>query len=355
MIYLDNAATTRPYYFARDYYNDNYWGNPNSPHKVGAMFHNRLLKAEESIKESLGVKSGHVFFCRGTSEAFDWIGQKLFHLKMYCSPYEHDCVIRNSWGTVKNPFQFTHINDDEVSFMYAHQYVNHITGRVFNIEEKARWVKDFTFGHPVFFVSDITAAIGHYPLPNNLEEYCDMLAFSGHKFNIEAGIGGFWISDRLYNHLGGNEELEDFEIHGTPNVAGAEALAAGMKFAVDNVNDYNTSYLAMMEMATKCFEENGVGARLLDFNIKKTGAINAFILDDIYANPLIQYLSSKDIYISPGHSACSANEDYRILEAMGLSNDEAKRTIRVSFCGDTRFKEVKTMIEEIKNFKEQYC
>ena len=55
MIYLDNAATTEPKIFSKDY---NYWFNSNTPY---VKEETKLLKqARQDIKDYLGTNKGYV-------------------------------------------------------------------------------------------------------------------------------------------------------------------------------------------------------------------------------------------------------------------------------------------------------
>ena len=83
-------------------------------------------------------------------------------------------------------------------------------------------------------------------------------------------------------------------------------------------------------------------------------AINAVHLPGFNADALQQYLASKQIYVSIGGSACAEKHDYRVLNAYGLSNDEASEVIRVSFGDNSSVEDVEALVEEIENFKELY-
>ena len=61
------------------------------------------------------------------------------------------------------------------------------------------------------------------------------------------------------------------------------------------------------------------------------------------------------MYISIGGSACAEKHDYRVLNAYGLSNDEASEVIRVSFGEDSSVEDVETLVDGIKEFKEKFA
>ena len=72
------------------------------------------------------------------------------------------------------------------------------------------------------------------------------------------------------------------------------------------------------------------------------------------ADVLVQYLSSKGIYVGLAHSACSADADYRVTQALGISKETAERCIRVSFSEDSTFNDIDALINGIKEFKEKF-
>lgn len=83
-------------------------------------------------------------------------------------------------------------------------------------------------------------------------------------------------------------------------------------------------------------------------------AINAIMFDDINADSLQQYLASKQIYIGIGGSACSSLHDFRVLNACGLTNDEASRVVRVSFGDETTERDIDAFVNAVVEYKEKF-
>ena len=347
MVYLDNAATTCPKFHASTY--AHYWANPNSPHKLGIEANRALNEAKERIKKSLGVKSGEVLFCRCATEAVEWL-RRQFHqygdnLYTYASPYDHDSVTNNCWD-IENVEECIAWGSLSRNCIYLHQHTNHITGTVFDIESIGKQVQSTG----AFFGSDITASLGHYSLPDNLDTFCDALWFSGRKVMCET-MGAIWLSDRLFKYLGGNAS---HMITGTPNVPGALALADAVEYAVDNVKTNAKHWELLTYHMLHQMHRQGIEAKVWNLTEPKTDAINALYLPGFNADSLVQYLSSKEIYISPGHSACSDESDYRVLEAFGLTKEEASQTVRVSFGESTSQEDIDALVKGIVEFKEMF-
>ena len=341
-VYLDWASTAPVRYFAKDYYVP---GNPNSQHSAGIKANQALNEARQRIMDCLGVKSGKVLFCRCATEAVEWLCRQFYEkdLIVECTNVEHDSVYdaATDYGKVQCLFG---------SDLFLHQYVNQITGTVYDIASIAKSVKNIS----QFFGSDFTASIGHHPIPTNLDSFCDSVWFSGHKFGCEPGIGAIWLSDRLFKYLGGEEDSRNEYglIHGTPNVSAAVAMSYAMEHAVDGLEDGNDehwrSLLGYLEIKLL---GNRIDCNIIAKDQPKTYAINALYLPNINADALTQYLSTKSIYISPGHSACADNDDYRVLESFNLTKEEASQTVRISFGESTTQEDIDALVQGIIEFK----
>lgn len=343
--YLDHASTSYPVrYFAKDYYIP---ANPNSPHALGLQANQALNEARQRIMDCLGVRSGKVLFCRCATEAVEWLCKtinkhRILKNNIVCSLYEHDSVVDSCydvWDT-----KYLNVLMDRKNLLYLHQYVNQLTGTVFPIESIGKQVQSTG----AFFGSDITASLGHYPLPENLDAFCDAVWFSGRKIQCET-MGAIWLSDRLFKYLGGDES---HMITGTPNVPGAIALSYAVEHAVENATSNWVEHRTLANKMLFDLQDEGIEARIVcDESLPKAHSINALYLPGFNGDALVNFLSSKNIYISPGHSACADNDDYRVLESFNLTKDQASQTIRVSFGEDTSTTDIDALVDGIVEFK----
>lgn len=356
-VYLDNAATAPVKFFAKDYY---VFGNAHSSHALGLQANQALNEARQRIMGCLGTKSGRVLFCRCATEAVEWLYRRFdkqhYASAILCSAYEHDsCYDIVGFGyhgqaTDKFVDLIESIEYDHTRGLYLHQYVNQLTGTRFPIESIGKQVQSTG----AFFGSDFTAAIGHYQLPDNLESFCDAVWFSGHKFGCEPGIGAIWLSDRLFKYLGGDEDSHNNYnlLHGTPNVSGAIAMGYAMEHAVVNSKVHNLMWGQLVNYMCNKLLENDVLHHIYDIeNEHKTHAINALYLPGLNSDALVQFLSSRNIFVSPCYSACVNNADYRVAEALGMTKEQASQTIRVSFNEDSSTQDIDKLIEGIVDFK----
>ena len=348
LIYLDNAATTKPKVFRNDY--NIFWMNSNSPYTKNEE-QKELEKAKNKIKNCLNLNTGYVLFFRCATEAIEWLAHNFCVSEVYCSPYEHDSVFNVSDRIMENETQIF-FNHEEYG-LYCHQLVNQITGDTWDIK-KAK--EEFVTKPNQFFGVDLTAAIGHVILPNNLEEYCDALWFSGHKFYTEKNMGCMWISNRLAEYLCATKDPRNQYglLHGTIDTQGVMMIANALEYVQNTIcYTYNPYHEFISRLITDLWIRK-IDANLITVSKNKTYAINAIHFPGINADALQTYLASKDIYIGVAHSACTDNADYRVLENMGISKEVAKDTVRISFSIDNTLHDIICLIEEIKNFKERF-
>ena len=345
-VYLDWASTAPVRYFAKDYYIP---GNPNSQHSAGLQANQALNEARQRIMDCLGVKSGKVLVGGTASQLVDNLMWRIYSLGNYNilgSVYEHDCF--NRWLD----YRFTEYPTDQISKndIVCWMMANNITGTIFPVEEIGKMCRDAG----AYYIMDAVAAIGHYPINNNLESFCDCLITSAHKYGGPQGMGCMWVSDRFAKFLGlSDDSHEEFGlIHGTPNVSAAVAMSYAMERAIDGLEDGNDEHWRSLLGYLKIkLLGNRIDCNIVAKDQPKTHAINALYLPNVNADALTQYLSTKSIYISPGHSACADNDDYRVLEAFGLTKEEASQTVRISFGESTTQEDIDALVQGIVEFK----
>lgn len=346
-VYLDTASTAPVRYFAKDCYIP---GNPNSSHAMGLQANQALNEARQRIINCLGVKSGKVLVGGTASQLVDNLMWRIYSLGNYNilgSVYEHDCF--NRWLD----YRLTEYPTDQISKndIICWMMVNNISGQVFNVEE----IGSLCHKYGAYYIMDAVAAIGHYPISNNLESFCDCLITSAHKYGGPQGTGCMWVSDRFakFLELSDDSHEEYGLIHGTPNVSAAVAMSYAMEHAIRNLDNKQKHWELYLSYLIDKLYSNGVDVNVVCREKTKTYAINALYLPNINADALTQYLSSKSIYISPGHSACSndAVEASRVLEAFGLTKQEASQTVRISFGESTTQEDIDALVQGIVEFK----
>ena len=345
MIYLDNAATTVCKFPASAY--DDIWGNANTPYKFGLNAKRAADECRERVKKCLGVKGGKVIFCSNASEAAKILCDRFYthslnNCMTVCGPYEHDSV----YDFVDlHGYQFVHHNDCTAIFQ---QWVNPVTGTIFDIHSIRQ-----ALGNDCFLCMDATAGIGKCVLTQSIVSSVDAIWFSGHKFHGPKTGGILWVSDRLSKalYLSDDSRNEYGLKHGTLDTPSFIATTYALEYTFSNSIENIWHYVELND-----YLSNRAGNRVTSSKQYANYQLDATVLIDTgyNADVLVQYLSSKGIYVGLAHSACSADADYRVTQAFGISKETAERCIRVSFSEDNTFNDIDALVDGIKEFKEKF-
>lgn len=349
MIYLDYAATNP---FTK--YPCSKYGQFLNPNANYAYKEQKLLdECANRVKTAIGAKSGKVVFGGTSSQLIENLMMAIYNI-FHCgdnqymtlgSYVEHDSFDRYigyKCIDLENLSEWLSYYSDIQTFVIW-QGVNNITGEIFPIEQ----IGEICHGFNSFFICDMTAMIGKAPIPADIDQWCDCAMWSGHKLGTELGIGAMWLSDKF------NEWLGDFKLHGTPNLAGAMAIADATEDACKTSTNNYSNYVGLYIYLVNKLIITDMEFKVISTN-KRTGAINAIMFDDINADSLQQYLASKQIYIGIGGAACASLHDFRVLNACGLSNDEASRVVRVSFGENTTYTDIDEFVTWIKEYIKNY-
>ena len=355
MIYLDYAATNP---FTK--YPCSQYGQFLNPNANYAYKEQKLLDdCANRVKAAIGAKSGKVIFGGTSSQLVENLMNRAKRNTVICSKYEHDSFLRYNYDSVGKieeiPNAIANMPESYGKMLMMWQGVNNITGEIFPVEQ----IGSICHGFNSFYICDMTAMIGKAPIPVNINQWCDCAVWSGHKLGTEGGIGAMWLSDKF------NEWLGDFKLHGTPNLAGAMGVSDATEDTCKKVEEHEARAYELYRYMLNKFTDNDIHGAVINNVLKpdksnanepahSAFAINAIMFDDINADSLQQYLASKQIYIGIGGSACSSLHDFRVLNACGLTNDEASRVVRVSFGDETTEHDIDEFVNAVVEYKEKF-
>lgn len=337
MVFLDYASTCPIVKFSSKQY-DGFHCNPNAAYAYEER--KVLMDCEERIKAAIGVKSGHVLYFRCATEAIDWlvwdIGARAH------SPYEHDACTLG-----------VEIAPDKVvaGDFYIHQWVNHITGEIFNLKTIRSQLPE-----TCKLIVDATAGFGKAKLPSGLDNIADALFMSGHKIGCPE-LSFMWLSDELCEWLRAAKDIRNQWglHHGSLSVASVLALTDAVEWACENGDRVDGHSVGLYVQMNDMLYEACIKHRDVLEHQRFTCSINAIRLNGINADALQQFLASRGIYVGVGGSSCSAAHDYRVLRAYGLTDGEASEVIRVSFGDETTERDIEALVEGIKEYRRQFC
>ena len=345
MVFLDYASTCPIVKFSSQQYGG-FHCNPNAAYAYEER--KVLMDCEERIKAAIGVKSGHVLYFRCATEAIDWLLHETdnWNDTWGHSPYEHDACL---FGIRRLPDKLMGLD------FYIHQWVNHITGEIFNLKTIRSQLPE-----TCKLIVDATAGFGKAKLPSDLDNIADALFMSGHKIGCPE-LSFMWLSDNLCEWLGAAKDIRNQWglHHGSLSVASVMALTDAVEWACENgdrVDGHSAGLYVQMNnlLDEACIEYHDVIEDMIERQ-SFAASISAIRLNGINADALQQFLASRGIYVGVGGSACSAAHDYRVLRAYGLTDGEASEVIRVSFGDETTSSDIEALVEGIKEYRRQFC
>ena len=345
MVFLDNASTSPTVRFPID--TSKQWRNPNAAYAYEER--KVLMDCEERIKAAIGAKGGHVLYFRCATDALEWLhseGNKCMMAWAH-SPYEHDAAV---FGIESKPDELVGAD------FYCHQLVNQLTGEIHDIKSVHEQL--LQYDDVPFLICDCTAAIHHVSLKAfKVCQYADSVVTSGHKYGCP-GIAFMWVDDRMFNWLGGGNDVRNqWNLkHGSISVGRVLALADAVEWACDSkrLNDAEKRYMRLFDCLCCGLKKADIDFMVIADMCPSTCAINAIRLNGLNADAIQQYAASKGVYIGVGGSACNAAGDFRVLNAYGLSNAEAAEVVRVSFGDENTKDDIDKFVSVIKEYKERF-
>ena len=387
-VYLDYAASAPTTYWGRDYNTGTNY-NPNQPYAISEQ--KQLKEAESIVLEALGSKTGHVIFGANATVMGKYLADLYSDFTEPCaiSAFEHDCLAYIIKYASISPFMFVgktveglkrwleeNKNEIEESNETCSpcpciwMFVQNLTGEIFPVQEIGNLVHQYG----MHMVCDLTAGLHNEPIPDNIDDWCDIAIWSGAKVGAEKGTGGIWFSDRAWKvHCIGDEPPLHF---GTPNPAQAEAQACaiaecqseisrrigkktpnGMQWTGRYIED---KWITLWQRLTSGIINirADYGDIIKQFrlgNYEFSSGIVGLDLPDINADAFQQFASTRQVYFSVFHSACAGQGDYRVAEAYGLTKEQASHCIRLSFGYETNEQDIDRFIEVLKEFREMFC
>lgn len=324
-IYLDHAATTplRPAAKAAMEEGFRLWANPSSPHAEGRKARALLEDARERIKTALRW-DGELIFTSGASEALA-IGLGRANVdRRIVSAVEHDAVFRaapdaskfrlvDGWIDTRGLEQAF---DGAGRAVVAIQSVNSETGTVFTPTTNSSEIGPArSLG--ALLLRDCSQSAGKEPLPD-----ADIIVVAAHKFGGPAGVGALLVRDyAMLEPSGGHERGYRA---GTENLPGALGMAAALE--AGDIGSWPTTVEQRLDFRNALFRHGEV----LTLGTQ-CSHIFAVAHRKLSAQALLIRLDAMGFAVSAG-SACSSGtlKKSRVLDAFGVDDETASRTIRVS-------------------------
>ncbi len=369
MIYLDNSATTPvdpEVLTAFTKVNQNFWGNPSSLHAFGARAEQLLIQAEKQTLSLLNAKQHKVIFTSGATESNNLAIRGLCRAyssrgrHIITTPVEHASVHETIEELEGEGFRVTYIDvqkskkemlqqiesaicDDTILISCMH--VNNEMGMIFPIYEIGQLIKKYP---KVKFHVDAVQSVGKIPVDMD-KMNIDLLSLSAHKFHGLKGSGALIMNQylKLMPEITGGHQMYGIR-SGTINVAGAVALAKALRLAIEPLNQNYKHTKGLYEYTVSELKKMD-DVIVNDVAAEQTPYIINFAVNHIKGETLVHALEEYDVYIS-AKSACSSKsaQASRILLSLGVSEEVALESVRVSFSNLTTLEEVNKFLKALK-------
>lgn len=366
MIYLDNAASTPLLPSVKEFIRNSFdiYGNPSSIHSEGTKAKKMLEEAREKIANCIHAEPDEIIFTSGGTEsnnlALNCSGTGYFVVGPCVSNIEHHSILGNNNKAVfytingiASPENFKEklktyggYSPNICSVMLA----NNEIGTIQPIRELASVAHEYDY----LFHTDAVAACGYMPI-NVKELDVDAMSIAGHKFGAPKGIGALYIKKEVQDKFpaifyGG---FQEFGIRpGTENVIGAYAMAIALEYMLTLYVEHNTLFNRMKQ----CIEESILSIPNSYINCYDSPRCNHIIsarFDGVDAESLVLTLDAAGVCIS-AKSACSSSDGQvsHVLKAVGLTDEEASSTIRISIGPSNNLEEIMIAMDKLKKVVE---
>lgn len=356
MIYLDNAATTQLSDAAQkaiiEHLDD--FGNPSSQYELGRESRMLIENARERIAKCINAEPNEIYFTSGGSEANSWVTSAYATIS---SGFEHHSlhalcnnIIVDHDGII-DPQRFSCINHRFAKLfeMASCMTVNNELGTIQPIKDIAIIVHSKN----MLFHTDAVQAISHMHIDVK-DIDCDMLSASGHKFGAPKGIGFLYVKNgtsisRLIYGGGQEQGLRG----GTENILGIISISAALEDAIEHMDERNKHISFLRDkMLNKLLKIEG--AHLNGSRLNRVPSNINIRFDGVPGRTLVTLCDLYGVCISSG-SACNEGiaAPSHVLKAIGLSDEEALNSIRITIGHENTEEEIDEATEIITKLVER--
>lgn len=368
MVYLDSAATTKPKQEVIDvmmpYFTEK-WYNPSALYGNASKIKKDIENARKTVGDFINADSNEIFFTSGGSESNCWAIQGFINhcrrkgksVSIITSTIEHKSILNcvdnmnvdvhyvpvNREGFIDfNAFEsiLRHSSKEAHEVLVSIQFANNEIGTIQSIMDIAR----LAHRYDAVFHTDAVQAFGHIQIDVK-ELGIDMLSASGHKIYTPKGVGILYKKDSIeIDPIIYGSQMDGMR-GGTENVPYIIGMAKAVELIQNETKRNQLTHLRnyfIDELKKLGCTING------SIDLRLSNNINVTFFQDINSTNLIYLLDMCGIMVSSG-SACNSHyiESSYVLKAIGLSNEEASKSIRITLPDDITMEVIDKVIYEI--------
>ncbi|CAB1247347.1 cysteine desulfurase NifS [Clostridium sp. HV4-5-A1G] len=364
-IYMDYAATTfvKPEVLAEmnPYFTENF-GNPSSVYYISRKTKMAIAKAREGISKIINANKDEIFFTSGGSEADNWaikgvaLANKNRGRHIITTKIEHHAVLNTCRYLENHGFKVSYLSVDKFGKIDLQELENLITKDTILVSvmfanneigtiEPISDIGKICRKKGVLFHTDAVQAVGNVPIDVQSMNI-DLLSMASHKFYGPKGMGALYIKrgtkiDSLIH--GGSQERG--RRAGTENIAGIVGMSKALEIAASNMDEERKRLIYLRDKLIDGLLKIPYASLNGDRTCRLPGNVN-ISFEFVDGEIMVMSLDSEGIYVSTG-SACSAGavEPSHVLTAIGLSEKEAKSSLRLTLGAKTTEDDVDYVIK----------
>lgn len=351
-VYLNNAATTKTdgrVLFKMSKYFSELYENPMTSNysPLAKNVEDEMENSRENIAKLINAKSSEIYFTSGGTESDNWaikgVCLKNWDNKgeIISTPIEHMAIIATLRTVQKWGFEVKFLPVDKYglvdpddlkkiitkrTLLVSVMHANNEIGTIEPIEEIGKICRE----NGILFHTDAVQTACHIDIDVQ-KMNIDLLSISAHKFYGPKGVGALFIREgvEIEPFMDGGHQEKGLRsgTHNSPSIIG---MGEAVNIALKEMEEERKNVLYLRNMIEDRIREiegiyiNGHPEKRLPNNLSLT-------IENVKAESLLTFLALNGIIVSAG-AACSAKEKVpsHVLKAIGLSDDLAYNTIRIS-------------------------
>jgi len=328
--------------------------NPSSIHRAGQKARAHIEEAREQIGRLIDLRgTGRIVFTSGATEANNWavsspslIGKG--EIKAVSSKVEHPSVLEPlkrlaSLGadiSLVSPSADGTINPDDVLSLCDHDtslvslmLVNNEIGTISPIGQISKTVSSYA-PHAIRH-ADAVQGLGKM-MVSFVELDVHLMSLSAHKIGGLQGTGALVIRDDLDLPpylLGGAQEVRYRA--GTENLAGIVSFGLAARTLLATLDERVEAMRTHALYFLRRLLDEVPFVQILSDPLRHAPNTVAVHVPGVRGDDLVVALDLQGVCVSSGAACASGKPDpSHVLLALGMSEEDARSTIRVSFCHD---------------------